>query len=77
MSIDADGAPRAYHPPVSAAPAARHPASTTSETRAAPETGSASSPTPTATLHPAQARPAPGFYVSATSLVQRGTFAAA
>lgn len=77
MSIDADGAPRAYHPPLAGRPGGAPPG--LDDLRNAGRPGHWFGIVTDAQGEPVVQRkrdPAPGFYVSATSLVQRGTFAA-
>src|SRR4051794_37406986 len=77
MSIDADGAPRAYHPPLSGRPGGAPPG--LDDLRNAGRPGNWFGVVTDAHGQPFIQRkndPAPGFHVSATSLVQRGTFEA-
>jgi hypothetical protein len=77
MSIDADGAPRAYHPSLPGRPGGAPPGLDDLRNAGRPGhwfgivTDDHGKPVVQRTRDPA-----PGFYVSATSLVQRGTFAA-
>ena len=77
MTIDADGAPRAYHPPLPGRPGGAPPG--LDDLRNAGRPGNWFGIVTNAHGEPfiqRQSDPAPGFHVSATSLVQRGTFAA-
>jgi len=77
MTIDADGAPRAYHPPLIGRPGGAPPG--LDDLRNAGRPGHWFGIVTDNQGKPVVQRrgdPAPGFYVSATSLVQRGPFAA-
>ena len=73
MTIDADGAPRAYHPPLKGRPSGSPPG--LDDVRHPGSPGNWFGVATDAHRHPViqrRGQPAPGFFVSATSLVTRG-----